>query len=628
MIVAMYIRKSTSRQRGRTYVNYMLVESVLTPDGPRQRTVCSLGNLKPRKKEEWLKLAHKVETSLAGQCDLFSKDDPEVAGIVEKVKERREREKAGGDCDDERLVSIGIDEIEAEDVREAGSEHVGFHFIKKLGLDGILKNIGMNERTVGLTCAMLLNRLIEPSSENAMPDWFRERAVADILGADFDDLAEDSLYRNMDKLYPHRARIESALASRERNLFNLNRTVFFYDLTSTYFEGQALGNPKAKRGYSRDSRPDCKQVVIGLAVNDEGFPLAHEIFEGNTLDHQTLDAMLDAMNRRIGLAQGQTVVVDRGMAFDENIKQIKARKLHYIVASRQQERDEWLSQLEDMEGFKEIIRKPSPTNPYQKKTRILVKKELSGGETLALCHSDGRTEKDRAIRLSHEKKLLADIATLAKSIASGRVKETSEIHERIGRIKERYPRVSRYWHITYDAGARRLAWHENEEKRNTAERLDGSYILKTDRPDLDAEQIWRIYTTLTRAENAFRNMKSPLRERPVFHQLEHRVETHIFLCVLAYHLLVSIEKTLLDNNIHTSWATTRKTLDTHKTLTISMPTDNGMTLKIRKDSKPGTETAKLYRILGVPPRIAIPKTNHRFTQQPQIVTEKTKITDK
>jgi len=316
------------------------------------------------------------------------------------------------------------------------------------------------------------------------------------------------------------------------------------------------------------------------------------------------------------------------MAYDKNIEQIKARKLHYIVASRQEERDEWLSQFEDAEGYKEIIRQPSPTNPYQKKTRILVKKQQTGGETLALCHSDGRTEKDRAIRLSHEKRLLADIEALAKSIAAGRLKKTEDIHERIGRIKERYPRVTRYWHIAYDAAERRLVWHENEEKRQTAEKLDGSYILKTDRSDLDAEQIWRVYTTLTRAENAFRNMKSPLKERPVFHQLEHRVETHIFLCILAYHLLVSIEKTLLDNNIHTSWATIRKTLDTHKTLTISMPADNGMTLKIRKDSKPGPQVAELYRILGVPPRISIPKTKPRLVNQPQIVTEKTKNAEK
>lgn len=604
----MYIRKSTSRQRGKTYVNYMLVESVHTPDGPRQKTICSLGNLKPRKKEEWLKLAHKVENTIAGQIDLFGLNDPEVADIVRKVRERREKKKIiGGGHGTEQLVSIDVDEIEAEDVREAGSEHVGYHFIRKLGLDGILKNIGMSERVVDLTCAMLLNRLIEPSSENAMPDWFRGRAADDILCEDFGALAEDSLYRNMDKLYPHRRRIESALAHRERNLFSLDHTVFFYDLTSTYFEGQALANPKAKRGYSRDGRPDCKQVVIGLAVNDEGFPIAHEIFEGNALDHQTLDAMLEAMDRRIGLREGQTVVVDRGMAFDDNIKQIKARKLHYIVAGRQEERDAWLAQLEDMEGFEEIIRQPSPTNPYQKKTRILVKKEQSSGETLVLCHSDGRLEKDRAIRLSHEKRLLADLETLAQSIAAGRLKDTAKIHERIGRLMERYPRVARYWKITYDTTARRLLWRENEEKKRTAEALDGTYILKTDRPDLDAEQIWRIYTTLTRAEKAFRDMKSPLMERPIFHQIERRVETHIFLCVLAYHLLVAIEKTLLDNGIHTSWATVRKTLDRHKTLTISMPADNGMTLKIRKDSKPDAEVAELYRTLAVPPRISLPK---------------------
>jgi len=172
-------------------------------------------------------------------------------------------------------------------------------------------------------------------------------------------------------LHPERERIESALCERERTLFNLDQTIYLYDLTSTYFEGQALANPKAKHGYSRDKRPDCKQVVVGLVVNRDGFPQAHEVFEGNRADRTTLTAMLDLLDTRVGLKAGQTVVVERGMAFDDNLAELKSRKLHYVVASRQSERDTWLAEFEDLCGFEEVLRLPSPRNPFQKKSQII-----------------------------------------------------------------------------------------------------------------------------------------------------------------------------------------------------------------------------------------------------------------
>ena len=198
---------------------------------------------------------------------------------------------------------------------------------------GILAQAGLNERTRQLTCAMTLNRLIHPASELAMPDWIRSTALADILQVDFQDLAEDALYRNLDKLHQQRVTIEAALAEREKTLFSLDQTVFLYDVTSTFFEGLALANPKAKRGYSRDHRSDCKQVLIGLAVNRDGFPLAHEVFAGNRHDSTTLEEMLTALDKRIGLHPGQTVVVDRGMSGEENLSKIVAKKLHYLVAA-------------------------------------------------------------------------------------------------------------------------------------------------------------------------------------------------------------------------------------------------------------------------------------------------------
>lgn len=601
----MYIRKTISKQRGKTYTNYLLVESVSTPKGPRQKTVCSLGDLNPRPAGQWLKLAHKIESALVGQCDLIEDMDRETRDIIGKVKERIKRETPAKDTDE--VISVQVDKVETVWHREGGSVHVGYQFWKKLGMDNILGKAGVSERARILTCAMTLNRLIMPLSENAMPEWIKSTAIDDILGVDFKHLSEDALYRNLDRLYPGRSVIESALVEKERNLFNLDPTLFFYDITSTYFEGQAKKNRKAKRGYSRDSRPDCKQVLVGLAIGREGFPLAHEVMEGNLQDRQTLEGMLQLMDERVGLKAGQTVVIDRGMAFEDNIKQIRDRNLHYIVASRQAECNEWLLEFEELEGFEEIHRSSSPQNPFQKKSRVFIKKIRQGEMTYVLCVSEGRTEKDKAIRQKQEQRFLSDTEKLKKRIATGRLADEAAINEAIGRIKERYPRAARYYKLKYNKQGRELICKQDMERMQKAEILDGSYLLKTDRHDLSADEIWRIYMTLTRAEAAFRTMKSPLSERPVFHQIERRVETHIFLCVLAYHLLTAIENTLLDKGIHTSWWTVRQMLKTHQVCTIILPATNGKVLSIRKASKPESEHIELYKLLGISSEIIPPR---------------------
>src|SRR5262249_52990150 len=250
-------------------------------------------------------------------------------------------------------MAVPSDGVAGEQPRPAGHIHVGLQFWMRLGLDDILGALGFAPQLVALTCAMTLNRLIHPAAEYAMPDWFRSTAMADLLGVDFARLADDPLYRHLDRLHPHRAAIESALAQRERSLFDLDETILLYDLTSTYFEGEAGRNPKAKRGYSRDHRPDCKQVVVGLVIGREGFPRAHEIFEGNAQDRQALGAMLGLLERRVGLVEGSTVVVDRGMAFAENIADLGQRKLHYVVAAGPKERDRLLEEFETAEGFEE-----------------------------------------------------------------------------------------------------------------------------------------------------------------------------------------------------------------------------------------------------------------------------------
>jgi len=332
-----------------------------------------------------------------------------------------------------------------------------------------------------------------------------------------------------------------------------------------------------------------------------------------------VDKMLDKLEERTGRRAGVTVVIDRGLAYAENLRQIVRRGYHYIVAGRQAQRIDLVSAFEDAADWREVFRPVSPRNPVQTKTRVVVKRRKVGEEVFILCRSDGRIEKDRAIRDKHETRLRNDLKRLEERIANGRLKKSDRIHEAIGRIKERYPRVARYYAIEYDASQRSFLVTEAVDKKKRAQQLDGTYLLKTDRDDLSDEDIWKTYILLTRVESAFRSMKSPLMERPIFHQIEKRVQTHIFLCVLAYHLLVAIEKMFLDQGVHTSWQTLREQLSTHQVVTVCLPTPSGKTLEIRKATTPDAIHKQIYRILRIPQTIIRPL--RRWVKTENIVTE-------
>src|SRR3989454_3256404 len=422
----MYIRKSTRTYKGKTYTNYLLVESVQTPKGPRQRIICSLGSLEPGPAEEWLGLAHKLRSALQGQESLPHASE-QIQEWVEKARRKNRGTTPAVEDRSGSTVTVEADKIEIEQAREAGPVHVGHQLWSQLGMNRILQEAGLSERACRLTEVMTLNRLICPLSEHAMPDWIRRTALGDILKEDFSKLQDEALYRNLDRLHPNREPIERALAEKEQTLFNLDDTVYLYDLTSTYFEGQAKANPQAKRGYSRDKRPDCKQVVVGLVLDRDGFPKAHEIFDGNMQDRRSLDKMLDALEKRTGKRPGATVIVDRGMAFEENLEQIRKRKLHYLVAGRQSERNQWLEELENDEGWEGGQRTPSPRNPVQKKTRAEIKRQQTRDLVYLLCRSEGRKEKDRAIRQTQETKLVRDLTKLQQRVGKGQLKKEEKI---------------------------------------------------------------------------------------------------------------------------------------------------------------------------------------------------------
>jgi transposase len=606
----MFIKRTTKTVNGIPYHNYLLVQSVKTEKGPRHTTVCSLGNLEPGPPKKWQELAQKIESAIAGQLAL--KPDPVIDRIVQKAREAgvlaeaQEQNSSVNQTVQDNWAKVDTSTVRVDDAAEAGPVHVAHQIWNKLELDEVLEAANLPERAIRLTEIEVINRLVEPGSEHSVRNWVSRTALPDIFRDDMPPINDTALYRNLDKLHPEREKIEQALTGKEITLFNLKPTIFLYDLTSTYFEGSCAQNTKAKHGYSRDKRSDCRQVVVGLVLNNDGFPTAHEIFDGNRVDCTTVDDMLTTLDKRAGDRKGHTVVVDRGMSGKENLAAIKAKGHHYIVASRQPEREQYLAEFECEQGWEEVIRDVSPNNEHQKKSPVTIKRMNKADETIILCLSGGRAKKDKAIREKKEKLLLVDLEKLRKRIADGKLVQESLIHEQIGRLKERYPRVVRYYDIAFDSNAGKLTWTEDKQQKEKAEKLDGGYLLKSDRKDLSNEEIWRTYSMLTRVENAFRDMKGPLAIRPVFHQTEARVETHIFICILAYHLLVAIEKLLQDAGIFSSWETIKKELSTHQIVTVSMQADNGRILLIRQATNPNPPQALIYNALKIPARIIKP----------------------
>lgn len=604
----MFIKKSVAKLGGKTYVSYALVESVVTPKGPRHRTICNLGKMDPGPKEDWLALAERIQMALGGQPSLFP--DPRVDHAVAKIREQQaktatatmEREEPPvGKTAVPDVVAVKTTGVRSQDLREVGPLHVGHQMWQRLQLDAVLKAVGIAAPARQLTEVMTLNRLVKPCSELAMVGWAKREAVSDVLGVDAEKLNEDRFYRNMDKLHGKRMEIERELYTRERSLFNLEGSLVLYDLTNTYFEGQASRNPKAKRGHSKELRTDCKLVAMGLMLDADGFPIGHEVHAGNTIDGTTVKGMLDALETRTGREGGSLVVMDRGFASEDNLKLVRERHYDYLMAGFQQQRGGLAKDFEDLEGWAEI-------QPTAMKLPVQIKRIEKGDEALLLCVSPARAEKERAIRERQEKRLVKDLEGLVKTVAKARERgepmEDTELGERIGRLRERYPRAGRYYEMERKDGV--LEWTLLAEKHARAEELDGAYFLRTSRKDMGPEEIWRTYITLTRIEAAFRDLKGTLDMRPVYHQKEMRVETHVFLAVLAYHLQVVIERTMKEAGDHTSWETLREELATHQVVTTLLPTAEGKTLAIRRGSVPDRRVGEIYRHLGVDPEPMAP----------------------
>ena len=597
----MFIGQLKVSRNGRSYTYHRLLESVRTDKGPRQRLVLSLGTL-DLPKSEWPRLAERIEDLLNyqeqipfGTSDLDQLAAPFAERIRHKQQRRRAQQKGQGPAKE-----VYPERSSSEHIRELGPEYVAHVFWERLRCDQLLRRCGFSPRQCRLAEIQVVGRLIAPRSERGTAAWYARTALAELMPGSVASVSKDALYRISDQLCEHRVAIETGLAARERELFALDETIVLYDLSSTYFEGSAARNKKAVHGYSRDHRPDCKQVVVGLVLDGEGFPKAHEVFTGNTKDETSMTQMLDSLDRRSGSIVGwpsqPTVIMDRGLATDENLNLLRARGQHYIVATAQSERHELFPKIDASRYV------PVKVNA---KGKVVVSGQLRRhqGELYVLCHSAARAAKDQAIRQRFEERFEQDADKLKVRVAAGRLKKPEKINQAIGRLLGRYPRVARYYTVhrhTDETGQAEVRWAKKDAAQQLAEELDGTYLLRTDRTDLTEAELWKLYVLLARIERSFRYLKSNLGLRPVFHQRTERSDAHIFISLLAYHLLHTIERRLQENGEHRSWPTVRDLLSTHQMVTIVHQCTDGTVLRVRRPSQPELEHRKIYRALRVP----------------------------
>jgi len=499
----MYLRRCRAGKSQKEKVYWQLVESYRSERGPRQRVVAYLGDT-----EESLRLGiREAATSRTGiqQTQLFSKTpEPEWVEVDTKC-------------------------VRVERVRDFGGYWLGLQVLDKLGINGFLEKIieqGHEEISWSMMATILvLMRLCEPSSElHIAEDLFEQSALVDLLGIPAEKINDDRLYRALDILLPHKAELEKYLKERLGELFNLEYDLLFYDITSTYFEGESQGNDQAKHGYSRDHRPDCRQVCIALVVSHWGLPLGYEVFDGNRFDATTVTEMVNKIESQYGQAN-RIWVMDRGMVSEENIEFLKSGGRRYIVGTPR-------SQLKQFE--KELL-----TDDWQKVYEGLEVKLCSGEdgqETFILCRSVSRAQKEKAMHDRFEKRIEDGLVKLAER-CNLRKQKVGIIERRVGRLLEANSRAGGLFKIevkTREDGGATLAWEKIEAWREWASLSEGCYLLRTNINDWDGERLWHAYIQLTEAEAAFRIHKSDLKIRPIWHQKTERVQAHIFVCFLAY----------------------------------------------------------------------------------------------
>jgi transposase len=586
----MFLRPNHRSKDGKDHTYWSLVETVRTPDGPRQKTLCYLGELNSSSQARWLRTVEVFnEQGDAQQLKLFPSHVEAPA-------------------DDPQVVRVLLNKVRLERTRQFGSCFLGLELWKQLELDRFFQQTVDGEPAdvpwSRVAALLAINRLCAPGSELAIEQrWYPSTALDDLLEIEEGKINDTRLYRCLDRILPYKTKLERHLKDRYGALFGAEFDVLLYDLTSTYVEGAAEKNPMVRRGYSRDHRPDCEQLVIALIVNHEGFPFSYETFDGNRTDVSTMETILRMVERKYGKAR-RIWVFDRGIVSEDNLAAIRKRDGQYLTGTPRSQMKQFETEL-----LKEDWTRVRPA--------VEVKKVAipQGEETYILCRTSGRKEKEKAIRNRFSNSMETALKGLEKAIVTGRLKDRNKMERRLGKIQARHPQVNDLYDLALRDTAKgvRLFWQIQEDRRNWRESREGAYLLRTNLKAETAEELWSKYMQLTEAEASFRALKSELSVRPLFHQLEPRVKAHVMVAFLGYALWVTLKHLLKRRPIlvpkpsasgadHLQPLTPMRALALLSTLQsadIVLPTTDGHEIRLRRITEPTAEQKTLLRQLGI-----------------------------
>jgi hypothetical protein len=610
----MYIRQVSVKAKGHKYITHRLVEAYKNKEGkPRQRIIMNLGKL-DIPKERLKELAWLLEQRLAGQLE-FKSQTPELEKAADELYAKHQYIKAKNigevkEQNTDNTAQINLNTVNVSESRQLGPELVADHMWSELGFDKILFGCGFKAKQLSIAKALIIGRLVYPASELETWNWFNNQtSLNEMTPVNISKIGRDSFYKTAHNLYRNHDRIELELYNKETSIFSLERSVFLFDLTNTYFEGKELENSLAKYGKSKERRNDCKLASLALVIDGRGFPVYSRIYEGSQSEPATLRDILSELEKKSEIfinGKKPVLVMDRGIATKENIELIKENGYAYTAIERGPKENEYEAEFRELKEIliQEDYREKINTTGWaevDKDSGVYVKK-IDGTRVLTFSISKG--EKELSINSLREKRFLYDMEKLKLSIKKRSIILSKKVYEKIGRIRQKYSGTSSGYNIDVimkedsENKAIDLIWNKVEESEKKCI-LTGCYVIETSMEDRAPEEIWKTYTTITRVEAAFRDLKSDLGIRPIYHQKEYSTMSHLFIGVLAYHLLIGIETKLKGKGDNREWRTIRKILSTHQRTTVTMKDKNKTEYHIRVSGIPESAHADIYQKLGI-----------------------------
>ena len=601
----MFIRRTTikSRKTGEPYYSYRLVESMRIEKGVRQRTLLNLGTHFPYPREKWPEMAGRIENIIYGQRDLFElPKDLETACLhyAALIIQTQDRTENSYDTNSTDYRNVDINTLELMRPRSVAIEHVAYQTLRQLKLDKKMKGLGFNKHQLNVAIGTVIGRMVEPGSDLATHYWLQNHSgLGELLGYDFESMSLDRIYQASDVLLNHKEELEQHLYEHQRRYFQLSETITLYDLTNTYFEGSGKYNEWAAHGKSKEKRSDCPLVTLGLVLDGSGFPKRSKVFKGNAVESKTLAEMIEALDHQSKDGDQQQlfkrtkpiVVMDAGIATEENVRWLKQSQYRYLVVSRKRHR-EFSEEAVEVKNDRDCTVKA-----YKKINEETDEIEL-------YCHSTRREEKEKAIQNRFTTRYEDALKKLNTGLhKKGCVKKYDKVVERIGRLKQRYFKAAKRYLVTIEKDdqsgkATQINW-ELKAPTDTNDSHPGVYCLRTNEKNWDEALLWRTYTMLTDLESVFRSLKSELGLRPIFHQKTRRISGHLFISLLGYHLVHTIRYQLKRKGICSSWSDLRKQLRGQDRVTISMQCKNGETVHVRRSTRPEPRQQRIYDTLGL-----------------------------